>query len=153
VQFGLLITRFDYQDEIVTLRRRLQQSEEETLAFKERFSSSSAHAAAALSDTSASNSSAALKSATDALHRDIASLQSRLVSADRAAAFANMEFVVQVPRLRAANAVATAIPAAQRRLLQACAMLHCDLDIQVFVFRCIVLLFICTVFIFHFHVC
>ncbi len=132
----------------MTLRRRLQQSEEETLAFKERISSSSAHAAAALSDTSASNSSAALKSATDALHRDIASLQSRLVSADRAAAFANMEFVVQVPRLRAANAVATAIPAAQRRLLQACAMLHCDLDIQVFVLRCICF----VVYLYSFHI-
>ncbi len=138
----------------MTLRRRLQQSEQETLVFKERLSSSAAHAAAASSDTSASNSSAALKSATDALHRDVASLQSRLVSADRAAAFANMEFVVQVPRLRAANVVAAAIPAAQRRLLQACATLHCDLDIQVFVFYCTFdLVIVCTIFKFHFNVC
>jgi hypothetical protein len=120
-----------HQDEVVTLRRRLQQADNEVIALKQSLTGSIASAAAASSESSGSNSSAALKLVIDVLHRDIEILRDRVTAADRAAASAHMASIVHMSSARAASAVAAALPAPQRRLLQACATVQCELDLQV----------------------
>ncbi len=112
------------------MRRKLQQSEFETSSLKDRMSCSIGHVAAASFDVSGPNSVAALKLVIDVLHRDMTSLQNRVSSANRAAAVAHMESIVQVARFSAVRTVAAAIPASQRLLLQTCATFQCELEVQ-----------------------
>jgi hypothetical protein len=127
-QFAYLLSK--HQDEIITLRRKLQHSEAEIISLKERLSCSMANVTAASSDVSGPNSVGALKLVIDVLHRDMTSLQNCVSSANQTASIAHMESVFQLSRFRAASAVAAAIPSSQRLLLQACATFQCELDVQ-----------------------
>jgi hypothetical protein len=121
-----------HQDEIITLRRKLQQADTEITMLKGRLLDSEAQVAAATSsDTSRTHSVASLNLAIDSLKHDISSLRCRVASADRNTAFANMESMFHASRCRAANAVAAALPPNQYRSLQSCATLRYDLDVKV----------------------
>lgn len=121
-----------HQDEIITLRRRLQKADTETAMLKGRLSDSEAQVAAfTSSDTSGAHSVASLSLVIDNLNRNIAALQCRVATADRNTAFANMESMFHVSRYRAAIAVVASLPLTQCRSLQSCATLRYDLDVKV----------------------